>query len=143
MSVTGSPSSGRSFERHPAPEHVRTWACRPLLDHCYAVGGKIPDDRKALYRVCKASTPRERRIVDKILSEMFLHESGLTAGLRGSDAFGIGGVAISVRMPAVKCLRSTVLRNDGVRVFMLFQVSCCWVAGGRVELRSRQRADII
>lgn len=45
---------------------------RLLLDHCYACDGKIPDDIKALYRVCRADNHKIRLTVQKILKDFFL-----------------------------------------------------------------------
>lgn len=46
-------------------------AYRVLLDHYYAQHGNLGADKVALYRICKAFTPSERRAVESVAERFF------------------------------------------------------------------------
>lgn len=50
---------------------VEDGAYRRLLDHYYSTGAPLPLSKDAIYRVCRATHPYERRAINKVLEQFF------------------------------------------------------------------------
>jgi uncharacterized protein YdaU (DUF1376 family) len=50
-------------------------AYRLLLDHYYSTGQPLPDDKKQLYRICRAFDEQEQISIDRVLQLFFKHDA--------------------------------------------------------------------
>jgi uncharacterized protein YdaU (DUF1376 family) len=65
---------------------VEHGAYRVLLDHYYATERPLPEEKVALYRICKAFTPAERRAVDMVAKDFFpAGDDGLRHNARADE----------------------------------------------------------
>lgn len=65
-----------------------------LLDTYYATEKPLPADKKALYRICRASTAAERKAVDSVVSQFFKECDGVIRNPRADEEIANGQARI-------------------------------------------------